>query len=131
MSLLGFNNTELEQFTGALAGPENVDDVDRGSLLELVDVAIAEPTSIVTKGDHYVLDKRHHLLVESVITGWPVWAPLLVDKAVFCPYPGVFIPFSGRAVEHSMIMVQPDTYIAGHILDRFIEVRGAKAVKKL
>lgn len=130
MSLLGFDSTEMAQFTNG-SDLNAADEVDRGALLELVDVTIAEPTYILQTGDHYVLDQRHHLLVESVITGWNAWVPLLVDGAVFCPYPGVFIPFSGRADDHAMIMVQPDTYIAGHILDRFVEVKGKKAVKKL
>jgi hypothetical protein len=56
---------------------------------------------------------------------------LLTEGALFCPYPGVFVPFGERAKDHVLVMVQPDPYIAGHILDRFTEVFGQRSARKV
>jgi hypothetical protein len=39
------------------------------------------------------------------------------------------VPFSQKASLHALVMVQPDPYIAGHILDRW-EDCGGSAVKQ-
>lgn len=127
MSLLGFDNDQLAEFSDLLP---RLPDADRGALLELVDITMEDPTHVVEIGDHYILGKRHHLIIDSVITGWKTWAPLLKDEALFCPYPGVFVPFSARAEKNPLVMVQPDKYIAGHILDRYAEVKGEKMIAK-
>lgn len=132
LSLTGFLDVDaLSNFIrgGTLDGeppPGELDDANRAALLELVNITIADPTHKVERGDHYVLSKRHHLLCASVIEGWRQWAPLLTDTALFCPYPGVFVPFATKAKKHALIMVQPDAYIAGHILDRFAEASGGE-----
>lgn len=134
LELLGFPDLDMVSFITGLepgAGSELSDDPNRGSVLELINVTIADPTTKVEPGDHYLLQKRHHLLCTSVTAGWPAWAPLLKGEALFCPYPGVFVPFGSKAAACALIMVQPDPYIAGHILDRLVEVHGKKAVAKL
>ena len=32
--------------------------------------------------------------------------------------------------ERPLVLVQPDTYIAGHIIDRYIDIHGEGAVKR-
>lgn len=127
LNRLGFPKIEL---TGLLTPLPTADGQDRGKLLELVNVVVKEPRQ-VDEGARYMLGGRHHLLCVSVIDGWPEWGPLLKDEALFCPYPGIFVPFSGKAEKHTLVMVQPDPYIAGHILDRYVEVYGKKSVKQL
>jgi len=122
---MGFSDDEMEAFELAFEGIG----IERGELLKLIDVVIAEPKNKTEIGEHYMLSDRHHLLVMSVVLGWPKWGPLLTGKALFCPYPGVFVPFSKRADKHTLVMVQPDPYIAGHILDRYEEIKGKKAIK--
>lgn len=112
---------------GGGAGGEDEPD-DRGKLLELVNITIADPKHQVMRGDHFVLDRRHHLFCASVITDWAVWAPTLAGSALFCPYPGVFVPFCERAKENNLVMIQPDTYIAGHMLDRWSEAKGENTI---
>lgn len=132
LSMTGFLDQDvLANFIkgGTLDGelpPGEVDDANRAKLLELVNITIADPKHVVERGDHYLLSKRHHLLCVSVIDGWPAWAPLLTGTALYCPYPGVFVPFATKAKKHVLIMVQPDTYIAGHILDRYVEAAGGE-----
>ena len=127
MSMLGFDNDQLAEFSDLLP---RLPDADRGALLALVDITMDDPKHVVEIGDHYILAKRHHLVVDSVISGWKTWAPLLKGDSLFCPYPGVFVPFSARADKNDLVMVQPDKYIAGHILDRYAEVKGEKMVTK-
>lgn len=122
-----------QRFEGAGRPPEDDDDAEepRGKLLELVNVTIAEPKHQTHRGDRWRLGDRHTLLVASVMEDWAAWAPLLTGDALFCPYPGPFIAFGEGAEAHSLVMVQPDLYTAGHILDRYAEVHGARSVRKV
>lgn len=53
------------------------------------------------------------------------------ENVIFAPYPGPFVPMTLKADKASrVVMVQPDAYIAGHILDRYEEIHGAAAVVK-
>jgi hypothetical protein len=119
LSPIGFSNAEL---AGLLIEP--VGDERPGSLLERVEVTIGEPRHVVSAGDHWTLAGRHHLLCCSVIEDWKLWKPLLKTGSLFVPYPGPFVPFGHRAADFSLVMVQPDAYAAGHLLDRYGEVRG-------
>jgi hypothetical protein len=49
--------------------------------------------------------------------------------AYFLPFAGPLVPLSKKADSHTLIMVQPDTYIAGHVLDRYAEIHGEHSVK--
>lgn len=100
-----------------------------GSLLQLVDLTIAEPKTVVSHGDVFHLG--HHILIcAEVISEWESWVRLLDTGMLFCPYPGVFVPLSVKAETTPLLMVQPDTYIAGHICDQYANVKGAEYVKK-
>jgi hypothetical protein len=125
LSLLGFPKADLSDLM-----IERVGDERPGALLERVNVTIAEPTHTVSAGDHWLLSGRHHLLCASVIEGWPVWKPLLKKGSLFVPYPGPFVPFGHKAADHALVMVQPDAYVAGHLLDRYAECRGEDALKR-
>lgn len=126
-----------QQFDGEGGGdgagePENEEAEERGSsgeLLALVDVTIAEPTHTVSKGDIWEVG-THLLVCADVLTGWAAWAGELTEGDVFCPYPGPFTPLTNRAERSRLVMVQPSTYIAGHILDRYIEVKGSANVRR-
>ena len=120
----GFDQADLISFMAHM-------DVDRGALLSLVDITVKDPKHEVGIGNHFVLDERHHLFCDSVITGWPRWTPYLVSDALFCPFPGPFVLFSVKAKDHQLILVQPDPYIAGHCLDRYAEVHGNKLIRKV
>jgi hypothetical protein len=98
-----------------------------GSLLALVDVTIGEPRHQVAGGDVWRVGP-HILICADVMAGWPVWADYLQEGTLFVPYPGPFVPLSLRADETALVLVQPDPYIAGHLLDRYADVRGEEAV---
>ncbi len=140
---MGFRDGELE---GLLDPPKGDDASDngvngdhksggeRGELLSLINITVADPRHQCEFGDHFELrceGQAHDLLCVGVMADWRHWSPLLQGDAVFCPFPGVFVPFSTKAVKHRLVMVQPNVYVAGHILDRWTEVHGSRSVKRL
>lgn len=120
LAALGFTKADLTRLA-----PSN----SSGSLLALADVSVAEPTHVVERGD--IWNISHHVLVcADVMTQHDLWAPLLAPGALFIPYPGPYVALSDRADQTPFVMVQPDTYVAGHVLDKFAAVRGKKSVSK-
>lgn len=143
LTLTGFDLTSIEKL---LAPPQQpIGDADleeaegggegdgeqRGELLSRMSITIADPKHQPETGAHYLLGGRHHLFVAGVMRDWPVWSGALSEGAIFCPYPGPFALFGSVPEKHPLVMVQPDTYIAGHILDRFAEAFGADSVRKV
>lgn len=132
LNLLGF--PELELMTLGVLENEQASELgqeNRHALLRLVDITIDDPKHQVSRGDHYMLSGKHHLFVVSVISEWRRWHNALQDGVLFAPYAGVFVPFSEKAADNVLLMVQPDPYIAGHILDRYSEVHGKRSIKKI
>lgn len=146
----GFAEGDLAELEAALAGvpipdldlpaldlqggepdedPGDSDDgEERGSKLAIVDVTIDEPKTILARGSKVKLGP-HVLLVESVYTGWPRWVHELVGDALFVPYPTPTVPLAERAQRHKLILVQPDPYLAGHLVDKYVSVYGAENVE--
>jgi hypothetical protein len=152
LDLLGFDDNTLEDITNFLEDDPTVnsgehglieDDGTRteeeeakeneksdGSLLALIDIAIDEPKHQVETGDVWKVGP-HLLFICSVMTDWQVWSKYLnSDHVIFCPYPGPFVPLAVKADDHVLVMVQPDRYVAGHLLDRYAEVKGEATIKK-
>jgi hypothetical protein len=126
LELTGFARDEIDEMLGQVTD-EN-DGRNRGELLKLIDITIADPRHVVEKDQHFILSDKHHLVATSVMRGWPLWAPLLTDETIFCPYPGPLVLFGKRADDHPLVLVQPDAYIAGHCLDRYADVYGDAAI---
>lgn len=101
-----------------------------GQALQLLDVTVREPRHQTNIGDVWILGDRHILVVESLITGWPTWQQFLTDEVWFAPYPGLYLALGEAAAEHNLLMVQPDTFIAGHTLDAYEDVHGEKSVTR-
>lgn len=126
------SNENLAAILLALDSPDGEEDGDAiasdGSLLGLVDVVIGEPRHTVAAND--VWDVGPHLLiVTSVLADWMVWRPYLEgENVLFCPYPGPFVPLTVKAERNRLVMVQPNHYLAGHLLDRYEDVHGADTV---
>lgn len=100
-------------------------------VLKLLDVAIKEPFTKVEVGEHWRLGD-HDLVCASVIEAHRFWVPLLREDSFLCPYPGVFVPFASGLHEGAhLLMVQPDPYVAGHIIDRFREAHGQVMVERV
>jgi hypothetical protein len=137
IGLIGFSPVELSEW-GVIDpfDPEGDDAqegegrLNDGALLALVDICVSEPRHQVQAGEVWELG-RHKLVVAPVLTGWRQWASFLEGEAtVFCPYPSQFVALSSKAADHRLIMVQPDLYIAGHCLDRYVDVHGTGSVRR-
>ena len=112
-----------------LPGPP-VEDVS-GTLLQLLDITIAEPRHKVSRGELYRLGSIHVLACASVIKDWALWAEYLTGDVWFCPHPNPMVPLSEEALTRPMLLVQPDPYTAGHILDRYEDIYGSTAIEQL
>lgn len=123
----------LAEMLAALADEPLPDEEDeeRGAKLDLLDVSIADPKTRLGIGAHVKL-AQHELFCESVFTGHPVWLPAVQAPSdrpvVFCPYPTPVLPLTGRSEEDRLVMVQPDPYLAGHVVDKWISVKGDTGV---
>jgi hypothetical protein len=122
--IVGFSTTELSVYTA-----EAVD--SSGELLRKLKLGgIGDPVFKVKRHEVFSIS-RHLLVVADPITEVKVWQPLLRDAMLFFPFPGPFAAMVERASESSALLVQPDAWIAGHILDRWAEAYGKKQIKKL
>lgn len=101
-------------------------------LLAAVEVTIADPKHDVNRGDVWMLD-QHVLVCVDLITEWPAVLPYLTDpeRDLLCAHPGPLVPLTDRAADMRLVLVQPDPYIAGHMLDRYVETRGPEQVTRV
>lgn len=93
----------------------------RGDDLDSLDVSIAEPLHTATHGDTWRLG-RHVLYVGSVHHDWPEWSRHLVPGSTLAPYPTPMLAVLYD--ETPLVMVQPDAYLAGHVLDKWASRHG-------
>ena len=105
-----------------------------GALLEAVDCEVGPPKHQVHKGEVWRLSGRHVLVVADVIKGWMRWVPYLTGasdptKTLFVPYPEPYLTLTDIAETRTLIMVQCDTYLAGHVLDKHAAAFGEDSLK--
>lgn len=99
-----------------------------GSLLALSDVTVGDPEHVVAWGDVYRIG-AHVLVVADVMTDWWLWTPYLTDpETLFVPYPGPYAALTVKAESRPMVLVQPDPFLAGHLLDKYAAVRGPDSI---
>jgi hypothetical protein len=131
MQLTGFPDDDLARLLDALE-PNGDDDshlpTDRGTDLALADVSVGDPRHAVTYGETWSLGE-HTLICCGVYEDWRYWAPLLKGDMLFVPYPTPTLPLTQRSATRPLLMVQPDTWLAGHVLDKYAAVRGEDAVR--
>lgn len=89
----------------------------KGDLLALADVAVAEPRHQPAHGTVWKVG-RHWLIVARVSDEHALWTGHLEGDAVFCPYPEPYLPSTALGMARTLVMVQPNRYLAGHLLDK-------------
>lgn len=94
------------------------DETDRGALLEIADVTIDEPITEVHHGELWYLG-RHKLIIRRLKDEHDWWRGHLEEDTLFAPYPDPFITATYAAMNASLIMVQPNTFLAAHTVDKF------------
>jgi len=128
-NLIGYTKEEIEAIIHADDDEGTEGERSDGSLLDLVNITVADPKHKTEHWDIWEVG-QHILCVVDVIDEWWAWVKFLEEGALFVPYPGPFVPLSTKAEDTKFIMVQPNTYIAGHILDHFAEIYGENNVRK-
>ncbi len=124
VSATGYSDSEVAAMLNAMLNDSETSD---GSLLSLVDVTVEDPKHQVERGQVWHLGE-HILICADVMRDWAVWSPYLAGESdLFIPYPGPFVPLSNVTESNRLVMVQPDTYIAGHMLDRYTEIHGEES----
>jgi hypothetical protein len=117
-----FDGDDLDELIAGLAGDGSGDRPDRGDLLALAGVTLGEPRHQPETGQTWILG-AHVLVVADVYTGWPLWTPHLAGDAIFLPYPTPLLPHS-EDLPGPLVLVQPETYLAGHLLDKWEDITG-------
>lgn len=117
---------EFEDLENA-GGPES----GTGELLELVHVTRDEPKTDVQTG--YIFQMGEHILAcLNPVTDWPLWMEYLEEGFLLLVYPGVLACHTLRSdAAPGTVLVQPDPYICGHIVDRYRELCPKETVKRL
>lgn len=95
--------------------------ISRGELLELAGVTIGEPRHQVERGQVWALGE-HRLIIADIFKDWALWVPFLRDDVTFLPYPTPLVPHAPNAGR--LVLVQPELYLAGHLLDKWQNITG-------
>lgn len=126
LDLTGFGEDLIKAYLDSVSGDEP-DAPQRGTDLALSDVAIGDPTHTLHNGDVWKLGP-HLLVCAGVYDGHATWAGLLTEGVLFVPYPTPTVPLSTRAEKQPLVMVQPDPWMAGHLIDKYVAVKGGDDV---
>ena len=81
---------------------------------DLIDATMDDPEIIPEMGTVWQIGP-HVLIVGDVMKDWPLWSKYLNEGDWFVPYPSYFVPLAAKR-EPRLVMVQPETYLAGHII---------------
>lgn len=123
---------------------------EAGALLARLNLDLLEPRYRTVPGDVWRLGGLHTLIVADVFRDWQLWQPWLARacaeaitfadahgydrprEVIFGPFAGPFVLLSERAERKvHVVAVQPDPWIAGHILSLYADVHGQESVQHL
>lgn len=125
-----YSLNDIEQTLSTLElDSEQGNEENRGELLSLLSVAYGEPKHQVQIGDIWKLGS-HIMVIADVMKDWNKWVNYLEDGLLFVPYPGPYVALTKRLDKQPSVMVQPNVYLAGHILDKYVAVHGADSVRR-
>lgn len=129
----GYNSGDIDVLLESLNGSKeeaSLAQEDRGELLSLLNVAYGEPKTEVYTGDVWKLG-RHILVIADVMKDWEKYVKYLEKGILFLPYPGPYLALSFKLDKQSAVMVQPNVYLAGHMIDKYLAVRGIDSAKRV
>jgi len=114
----GFEDWEIGEF-------KDKGSIDDGefSLLSLADVTLDEPKSKIERGEAVPLG-NHLLVCMDVFTEHSTWYQYLTPESLLLPYAGVYALLSKKALTHRLVLIQPDPFIAAHIMDMYKSIYG-------
>lgn len=103
-----------------------------GTEIALADVTWGEPKTETHQGETWHLDAgpHHHILVIAKLADeHDQWAHHLTGRR-FNPYPDPYITTGEKARTTPLLLVQPNTFLAGQLLDKHASVFGPDSIKK-
>lgn len=128
---VGFDDDDLADLRERLADLEEEEPEDRtgrSTLLDIADLSLGDPTYDVHHGQRWAVG-RHWLVIANPHNDVALFRDLLADDEVFlAPYPDVWLTVTDLAKERTLVMIQPDLFLAGHLLDKHASLFGADEV---
>lgn len=132
--MLGQMPSDMMEFTGFMDKEIRdllSDSKNNGEHLNRLKALMQDPVSVVDYEDVIQLGS-HVLICVNPITGWKAFLPYLkADTDLFCPFAGVYTVLGKKAGYKRFVLVNPNSYICGHIVDRFKSAFPNEPVKKL
>lgn len=104
-----------------------------GEMLALADVTWGEPKHDCHHGEVWRVGK-HLLVLAKLHDEHSIWMPLLASlgpDALFSPYPEPYLTTGMVAAERPMLLVQPNRYLAGHLLDKHASVHPDDKIERV
>ena len=130
----GYSQDDLALIAERAAAMDDlVDDEDddraptTGELLELSHVTVPEPTHKCHHGQVWKVG-QHTLVIAKINDEHHLWRHLLTDGVRFAPFPEPYFTLSDVARDTPLLLVQPNTYLAGHLLDKHAAAFGEASV---
>lgn len=114
LAKLGWNADELR----SLEDNELKQLESDASMLDRLEVTIAEPKTKCQTGQVIKLGDAT-LVIADPVTEVAKWLPYLTPKMIFAPYPGPYAALTTNGAFNKILLVQPDPFIAGHIVDHY------------
>lgn len=121
----GFSDEDMQELD-----IDGIGDGEKESVLDQLGVTIAEPRNEVERYDRWLLGGRHVLICTNIINEWEYWVHELGDDDLLLPYAGIYSALSKKAEDQKLVIIQPDQYIAGYILDRYQDAHGMDSIQK-
>lgn len=144
----GYNAADLDALRAALDPTEEgpYSRPSTGGVLAVQDLGLGEPKHETHRGQVWELGPvthnytddgseqtagPHFLVCVPLATGWPRFVPLLTEGRLLLPYPGPYVTLTKLGLGRSTVLVQPESYLAGHLLDKWCAVFGADSARLL
>lgn len=120
----------LGDFDAEEGDPGKLGGADRGKLLDLAELGLGMPKHETHHRDVWRVG-RHILVVANPHKEWDQFVDHLEPGMILAPYPDIWLPTSELAKKSSMVLVQPNLYLAGHTLDKFASVFPDERIEKI
>lgn len=108
---------EAEAADAALDAGEEDRAPTTGEMLDIADVTMGEPRHKVSHGDVWRLG-QHILVVRRLHDEHEFWVGYLTPHMVVAAYPEPYLTCGTLAQDRRLLLIQPNTFLAGHLIDK-------------
>ena len=118
----GYTDADIEALLNDVDTTDELDpDAPSFDLSMLPDVTIADPKVLPESGTKWRIGPHLLVVVNDMMEDWQLWTDELGEGDWFVPYPGPFVPLVAPPAPR-LVMVQPNRYMAGHLLEKWASV---------